>query len=477
MVKAVFGGKSTPTAGFCAHFVFKEYITCGTIYIIYKQSIILQMKHNYLPSLLTLLGVLIFIPARAQLFVDTMQYSPSELVMDFFNGSCVDVMNVEFFGEPAQATFFEGSQSGLGVNAGIILTTGDAQLAVGPNDSDNASFGYGIQSPDSLLEMIANSNAIFDKAMLHFTFVPHTDSIGFKYVFGSEEYCEYVGSQFNDAFGFWLKGPGISGPFYGAANIATIDTGIYVTINNVNHLTYSGFFINNQPSVSGFLCGQNPAAGLTINTVQYDGMTTVLTASAQVVPDSVYEVWIGLGDVGDGIYDSGIFLSIESLCGDTTLRPVTNFGASIDGTTVSFQNHTKYATAWHWDFGDGTTSDERWPVHTYDNLNQLYTVTLIATNYCCADTTTSTVGVSATGEANGLDFKIYPTKIQDELVIEPSASNASGEITLTDISGQVVLRRSFSGKTVLPTGALPNGAYFLVINTSDKKSLVRKVIK
>ena len=414
---------------------------------------------------------------QAQLFVDTMQYDPHDLVMDFFNGSCVDVMDVEFFGQPVQATFFEGSQSGLGVNAGIILATGDAQLAVGPNDEGAASAGFNLNTPDAFLNAISGSGSIYDKSMLHFTIVPHTDSIGFRYVFGSEEYCEYVGSAFNDAFGFWLKGPGISGPFDGAANIATVVAGTYVTINNVNHLNNTGLFINNQPDNSFDLCGQTPSTAPTVNTVQYDGLTVVLTASAQVVPDSAYEVWIGIGDVSDGIFDSGIFLSIESLCGDSLLSPVTAFNVAVNDNTVAFQNHTKYATAWHWDFGDGSTSTERWPVHTYANLDQLYTVTLIATNYCCADTAVTTVGVSATGDVNQAAFKVYPTRIQNELFIEPADWNTSGDIMLTDISGQTILRRSFTGKTVLSTGNLPKGTYFLVIHTSDNRQVVRKVVK
>jgi len=411
------------------------------------------------------------------LFVDTMQYAPADIVMDFFNGTCVDVSSVEFFGEPKQLAFFEGSQSGLGVNAGILFTTGDAIVAVGPNDSDGASGGYGNLTPDSMLESISGG-VLFDRSMLHLSIVPHTDSIGFQYVFASEEYCEYVNTQFNDAFGFWIKGPGASNPDGSPRNIALVPgTLTPVAINNVNFLSNSGFYINNTPA-SGNLCGQSPTPPApSMDAVQYDGFLSVLTASAIVVPDETYEVWIGITDVGDGIWDSGIFLSVESLCGDSLLSPIAGFNTNVNGTTVDFANTTKYATAWNWDFGDGSSSIERYPAHTYANLNQQYTVRLIATNYCCSDTSYLTVGVSAIKEEEAPKLSIYPTQFSDELVIDPADASLSGEIVLSDISGQNLLRRTFSGRTVLRTESLPKGVYFLNVNVAGKRSVVQKLVK
>ncbi len=416
--------------------------------------------------------------ASAQsLFVDTVQYAPADIVMDFFNGTCVDVTSVGFSGKPKQLAFFEGSQSGVGVNAGILLTTGEAQVAVGPNDVDNATAGFGISTPDSLLESIA-FGALFDRSMLHLSIVPHTDSIGFKYVFASEEYCEYVNTQFNDAFGFWIKGPGASNPDGSPRNIALVPgTSIPVTINNVNYLSNAAYYVNNTPA-TGDLCGQGPTPPTqAMDAVQYDGFLSVLTANAVVVPNETYEVWIGIADVGDGVWDSGIFLSVESLCGDSLLSPVVGFNTNITGTPVGFANTTKYATAWNWDFGDGNTSTERFPTHTYTNLNQPYTVRLIGSNWCCADTSFLTVGASATNEQEAPKLHIYPTQFSDELVIDPTDANLAGELVLTDITGQAILRRSFSGRTVLRTETLPKGIYFVNVHVSGKKSITQKLIK
>ena len=455
-----------------------EYTTFGSdsnvhgIYYSLPITTYAMKKNAFLPLLF-----LAHFASTQTLFVDTMQYAPADLVMDFFDGTCVEVSSVEFLGQPRQLAFFEGSQSGLGVNAGILFTTGEAQVAVGPNDKDAASNGFGIATPDALMESIIGGTP-FDRSMLHLSIVPHTDSIGFQYVFASEEYCEYVNTQFNDAFGFWIKGPGASNPDGSPRNIALVPgTTTPVTINNVNFASNSAYYINNTPD-SGNLCGLPPTPPtITMDAVQFDGLLTVLTASATVVPDETYEVWIGIADVSDGVWDSGIFLSVESLCGDSLLSPVAGFNIQIDGSTVNFANATKYATAWNWDFGDGEISTERYPAHTYANLNQQYTVRLIATNWCCSDTSYLTVGASGIQEEETPKFNIYPTQFSDELVIDPADANLSGEMVLSDISGQTLLRRSFSGKTILRTEALPKGVYFLHVQALGKHTLTQKLVK
>lgn len=414
------------------------------------------------------------VPLRAQLFVDPMPYSAEELVMDFFNGTCVDVSQVEFIGVlPEQITFFEGSQSGLGVNAGLILATGNPVAAVGPNTEGGASAGYGVAFPNPLIGSLS-TGANYDLAMLHFTIVPHIDSIGFKYVFGSEEFCEYVNSQFNDVFGFWISGPG----FTGQQNIALVpsSTTTPVAINNVNHLLNSAYYINNIPA-DGYLCGQSASTAPTVSTVQYDGLTTVLTASAHVVPEQTYEIWIGISDISDGIFDSGVFLSVESLCGDSLLSPVAAFAMQVNGNAVTFQNTTKYATAWHWDFGDGSTSDERYPTHTYASLDQQYTVKLVSTNYCCSDTSVVLIGTSSVTDKGYFDCKVYPTRFNDQLTIEPAQDFANGIARLSDLTGRVVFQGAFNGKTVLNVGTVSKGAYLLELVTGDQRRVVYKVVK
>ena len=66
-------------------------------------------------------------------------------------------------------------------------------------------------------------SSVNDIAKLEFDFVPTSDTITFRYVFGSQEYFAYENTQYNDVFGFFLSGPGIAGPYAnGAINLAIV---------------------------------------------------------------------------------------------------------------------------------------------------------------------------------------------------------------------------------------------------------------
>lgn len=80
------------------------------------------------------------------------------------------------------------------------------------------------------------SLSINDACVIEFDFLPVGDTIRFNYVFGSEEYHDYVGSSFNDVLGFFLSGEGIVGPYTNdAINIAKVPgTNLAVSISNVN---------------------------------------------------------------------------------------------------------------------------------------------------------------------------------------------------------------------------------------------------
>lgn len=244
-------------------------------------------------------------------------FSAEELVREvLIGGDCFDIAGVSFSGNTAQIGKFSNGLTNIGYANGMIMATGDINVAVGPNDQDNASMGFGVGTPDPDLTAMSGSGAIFDMANIEFDFTPTQSPLTFEYVFASEEYCEYVGSQFNDAFGFFISGPGITGPFGGAANLAVIPNqpGMYVTINNVNHQSFAGLYVNNT-GASGILCGQNPSFNPSVNEVQFDGYTRKMVAVANVIPCQTYRIKLKIADVGDGIYDSAVFLKSGSFDG------------------------------------------------------------------------------------------------------------------------------------------------------------------
>lgn len=80
--------------------------------------------------------------------------------------------------------------------------------------------------------------------------------------------------------------------------------------------------------------------------------------------------------------------------------PTTNFSYTKVNTAVQFKDlSTNTPTSWAWDFGDGTTSTEKNPQHTY-SAEGFYTVTLTPTNGDGAGTPLIlTLGVSSTIES------------------------------------------------------------------------------
>jgi hypothetical protein len=237
-----------------------------------------------------------------------------QLVMGYLAGNGIVFSNITYTGDSSAIGAFLAQNSNLGITSGILLTSGNVNNAVGPNTQSGASANNAAPG-DPDLDSIIQPAYSFDAAVLEFDFTTPDDSVMLRYVFASEEYMEYVSQTpggINDGFGFFLSGPGISGPYQnGAINLAILpNTTIPVTIFNVNCSSpNSAFYVCNEPNntlcMPSFNCPSQ-------TTVEYDGFTVVLTAKAAVVPFQTYHIKIAIGDGGDGILDSGVFLEAGS---------------------------------------------------------------------------------------------------------------------------------------------------------------------
>ncbi|MFT5054439.1 MAG: hypothetical protein ACI97X_001465, partial [Oceanospirillaceae bacterium] len=176
---------------------------------------------------------------NAQLVVDEAA-SATEMeqwVEDVLLGSCVTVSNFTYTGEALGSGTFDGTGSNIGMDGGIIMTTGRASYAIGPDNVDDRTYNQNNGGDADLDQLLNFGFTTEDAVILEFDFVPQGDTLRFNYIFGSEEYPEYVSSGFNDVFGFFISGPGYAGPFSnGAENIALIPgTTTPVAINNLNN--------------------------------------------------------------------------------------------------------------------------------------------------------------------------------------------------------------------------------------------------
>ncbi len=221
-------------------------------------------------------------------------------------GPGVTVTNATYTGDPSASGSFNALGTNLGMGSGILLTTGSAVNAIGPNVSPGITTDFGLPG-DSMLSVYADTTTL-DAAILEFDFVPQNDTLIFRYVFGSDEYPEYVCSPFNDVFGFFLSGPGI----VGSPNIALIPgTALPVAINTINSGT-PGQYGTNGPNC-GLAYPNLYIDNTNSTTIEYDGMTVVMLAKAIVIPCQTYHLKLAIADAGDGAWDSGVFFEKGSL--------------------------------------------------------------------------------------------------------------------------------------------------------------------
>ena len=211
------------------------------------------------------------------------------------------------------------------------MSTGRAcnQGPAGPYGIDGISTNFASSDmnssvQDADLSAIAVTNSTNDVAKYTITFIPTADTLQFKYVFASEEYPQYPCTNFNDVFGFFISGPGISGPLSNnGENIALVpSTNVPVAISNVHAGNGAGC-----PPMFEEFYNDNTSSGMQ---PVFGGVLDVFVAQAIVTPCEEYTIKLIIGDGGDNVFDSGVFLEAKSF-GTGTLD-VTAATVSLDGT-------------------------------------------------------------------------------------------------------------------------------------------------
>jgi hypothetical protein len=216
--------------------------------------------------------------------------------------------NAQFIGhESSKGIFSNGSTTNLGLGNGIFLSTGYATDLQGPNTSGSTSGNMGITAPPHPF-IFPNAH---DPAVLSFNVIPETDTLRLTYVFGSEEYNEWVGNSTNDAFGIFISGPDPAGGNYVKKNIALVPGTVNteVSVNNVNNGYAPVGVVPTGPCTNCEYYIDNTGG----TTIEYDGFTTVLTAWALVVPCLPYEIVVGVADIADFSYDTGVAIEENSI--------------------------------------------------------------------------------------------------------------------------------------------------------------------
>ena len=270
-------------------------------------------------------------------------------------------------GDDRSLHYFENGKTGsgqLGIERGLLLATGPALSAEGPNSgTGNLGGGTGL-GPDPDLGTIIPAADIRSGSILEFDFVPYTDKATFDFVFASEEYGDFSNNPtYNDVFGFFVSKVGVPG----TTNIARFPNDSAVSISNSNwgyrSDETSAYYAAHIPDTTGYATAHAsapPGQRMPTNSLiavdpqwhqpnptdggpymEYDGQTVVLTAVARnLTRGERYHLKLAICNKGDSDYGSGVFL------------------ANLDLGTPDVRVDQPYMGAW----------DSRWDRYGEDNL-------------------------------------------------------------------------------------------------------------
>jgi ELWxxDGT repeat protein len=253
-------------------------------------------------------------------------------------------------GDPLAYGTFDNAPFDIG--NGIVLSTGKVTSLVGVNDDSGTTSSFNTVDPAGGFDPIT--------LKIGFNTDATASQVFFQYVFGSEEFTEFSGSEFNDIFTLTLNG----------VNLAKLSDGKTASINNLTPsdkpATWSADYIDN-PQGTGPLSGK----------IILDGYTKTLTFAGTLLPNARNTLEIKIKDVSDSALDSAVFLKGGSLgvvdpstlanaitIADNDLPPVisssdTSFNEGKDSTstgtfTVALSNPSSKVTTVDYVTADGT---------------------------------------------------------------------------------------------------------------------------
>ena len=279
------------------------------------------MKKNYLLTIIAAFYLFaVFTPSKvnAQFGLSIVQCADSAAVVALIDTVFLEgvnpsqIKNITFTGTPGAVGYFSGGYfSGFQHPQGIVMSSGFAETLAKSNDcnSQNANGQTGGGSDEDLADL--TNVGINDACVIEFDFKPSGDSVKFNFLFGSEEYHEYV-TSYNDVFGFFLSGPGINGDYSNnSINIAEIPgTHQPVSIYNINcgyHAAGCNVTLDGGPNCD-LLVDNTNTSNNGYSQVALDAYTLPFVADNEVQSCQWYHIKLAIGDAGDNLYDSGVFL-------------------------------------------------------------------------------------------------------------------------------------------------------------------------
>ncbi|HRD76198.1 MAG TPA: DUF4347 domain-containing protein, partial [Hyphomicrobiaceae bacterium] len=224
-------------------------------------------------------------------------------------GSDVTIVSATLSGQTYQAGVFSGATgyapSWLAFDSGVVFSSGSASGLPTSNTADDYSAGIITNSGGFAPFGTIGGNTSYNASYIDISFIPDNNRISIQFVFGSDEYNEYVYGAFSDAIAIWVNG----------TNIAVTPTGAPISIDTINQAgTYTPTFGTPGASAAPSLFVNNDLqnGGGTIP-IEMDGFTRTLGATITVNPGIVNTIRLGVSDIGDGFLDSWLLVKADSV--------------------------------------------------------------------------------------------------------------------------------------------------------------------
>lgn len=246
------------------------------------------------------------------------------LIENNFGQGCVEITNISssingsINGLSSYGSFERGT-SNFPFENGILLSTGNIISAGNTINTSPLNEGGSNWNTDPDLESALGITGTTNATTIEFDFISVANQIQFNYLLASEEYLGTNPCSYSDGFAFLIREANSTGPF---TNIAIIPgTSIPVNTNTIHD------------EIVGFCPASNDAffEGYNLGDTNYNGRTTILTATASIQPNVQYHIKLVIADQGDEFYDSAVFIEGNSFNATVDLGPdIVTCGDSVD---------------------------------------------------------------------------------------------------------------------------------------------------
>lgn len=255
-------------------------------------------------SLLLCLCLICSFSNAQQITVDN-SVSPENLIENNLIQGCVEVSNISSPSNGSGAGlgsfgYFERAASNFPFENGIVLSTGNANSAGNTENTATLNEGNSAWGTDPDLEAALGITGTLNATSIEFNFISISNQIQFNYILASEEYFGNFPCQYSDGFAFLIREVGTGAPY---TNIALVPgTSTPVNTNTVHEEIVGFCESSNEQYFEGYSLGDT----------NYNGRTTVLSATATIQPNIEYQIKLIIADQTDENYDSAVFIQGNS---------------------------------------------------------------------------------------------------------------------------------------------------------------------